>query len=96
MGCLFEYWCYHTYSSIGATIPYLQHSTVNHSLEFVNRTDGTHTQNIESDWSRVKKQFKSMKGVNSKQLPSYLERYGATYEDAFNSILRDISLQYVV
>ena len=36
------------YASIAATIPHLQHKTVNHSLEYVNRTDCTHTQNIES------------------------------------------------
>ena len=44
----------------------------------------------------------TMKGVHSHQLASYLdefmwrERYGRTNEEAFNSILRDISLQYVV
>lgn len=43
-----------------------------------------------------------MKGVHSHQLPSYLdefmwrERYGATREQTFDSILVDISLQYVV
>ena len=43
-----------------------------------------------------------LKGVNSLQLPTYLdefmwrERYGSASEDAFNSVLRDISLQYVV
>ena len=52
-----------------------------------------------SYWNRV---FKTMKGVHSHQLPSYLdefmwrERYGATREQAFDSILVDISLQYVV
>ena len=82
----------------------MQHQTVNHSLEFVNRTDidGTHTQNIESYWSWVKKRFKSMKGVHSDQLPTYLdkfmwrERHGPTNQVAFDSILRDISLQYAV
>ena len=75
---------------------------VNHSVEFVNPTTGVHTQHIESYWNRVKKRLKSMKGVNSLQLPSYLdefmwrERYGSTSQEAFNSVLRDISLQYVV
>ena len=90
------------YSRISRDIPHVQHATVNHTLEFVNRTNGVHTQNIESYWNRVKKKFKTMKGVHSHQLASYLdefmwrERYGRTNEEAFNSILRDISLQYVV
>lgn len=90
------------YSRIATQFPHLQHHTVNHSVEFVNRTTGVHTQHIESYWNRVKKRFKSMKGVNSLQLPSYLdefmwrERYGSTSQEAFNSVLRDISLQYVV
>ena len=81
---------------------HVQHATVNHTIEFVNRTNGVHTQNIESYWNRVKKKFKTMKGVHSHQLARYLdefmwqERYGRTNEEAFNSILRDISLQYVV
>ena len=91
-----------SYSQIATRFPHLQHHTVNHSVEFVNPTTGVHTQHIESYWNRVKKRFKSMKGVNSLQLPSYLdefmwrERYGSTSQEAFNSVLRDISLQYIV
>lgn len=83
------------YSRIDREIPHLQHQTVNHS---VNPT-GVHTQN---DWNRVKKKLKTMKGVHSRQLPSYLdefmwrERYGTTSEQAFDSMLSDISVQYVV
>ena len=82
--------------------PHLQHHTVNHSVEFVSRTTDVHTQNIESYWNRVKKRFKSMKGVHSHQLASYLdefmwrERYGTSSQQAFDSILLDISLQYRV
>ena len=89
------------YSRISRDIPHLQHATVNHSVEFVNRTSGVHTRNIESYWNRVKK-FKSMKGVHSHQLASYLdefmwrERYGTTSQQAFDSILLDISLQFRV
>ena len=90
------------YSRISRDIPHLQHHTVNHSVEFVSRTTGVHTQNIESYWNRVKKRFKSMKGVHSHQLASYLdefmwrERYGTSSQQAFDSILLDISLQYRV
>ena len=35
------------YASIAATIPHLQHKTVNHSLEFVNRTDTEHRKLLE-------------------------------------------------
>ena len=68
-------------------------STVNHSVEFVNPTHGVHTQNIERYRNRVKKKFKTMKGVHSHQLPSYLdefmwrERYGTSSEQAFDSII---------
>ena len=72
------------YSRISRDIPHLQ-------LEFVNRTDGVPTQNIESYWNRVKKKFKTMKGVDSHQLPSYLDefmwwvRYRTNSEQAFDS-----------
>ena len=43
-----------------------------------------------------------MRGVDSNQLPSYLdefmwmERYGKTREERFDNIIRDISQQYPV
>ena len=37
------------------------HSTVNHSVEFV-APSGTHSQNIQSCWCRVKMKLKRMKG----------------------------------
>ena len=51
------------------------HSTVNHSLHFVDPVTGTHTQNIESYWSRTKKKLKQMKGCHKHQLPSYLDEF---------------------
>ena len=36
---------------------------------------GTHTQNVESYWNRVKQKFKRMKGCHGHQLPSYLDDF---------------------
>ena len=49
------------------------HATVNHSLHFVDPATGTHTQNIESYWGRVKRRIKNMKGCRASELPSYLD-----------------------
>ena len=46
------------------------HGVVNHSLEFVNRATGVHTQNIESYWNRVKIKLKRMRGCHEHQLAS--------------------------
>ncbi len=50
-------------------------STVNHSVTFVDPVTGTHTQHVESYWNRCKTKFKRMKGVDSNQLPSYLDEF---------------------
>jgi len=77
-----------------------QHSTVNHSITFVDPTTGTHTQNVESYWNRVKTKFKRMKGVHEGMLSSYLdefmwrERHGQTGSVAMQNICRDIALRY--
>ena len=47
--------------------------TVNHTLNFVDPTNGTHTQNVESYWNRVKTKFKRMKGVHESMLGSYMD-----------------------
>ena len=63
----------------------------------IRSTSGVHIQNIENYQKEVKK-FKTLSGVHSHQLASYLdefmwrERYGTTSEQAFDSILRDISV----
>ena len=78
------------------------HSTVNHSVNFVDPATGVHTQNVESYWNRVKRRFKAMMGVGSTQLPSYLdefmwrERWGKTKDEAFASLMTDIASQYPV
>jgi hypothetical protein len=45
---------------------------VNHSIYFVDPTNGNHTQNIESYWGKVKLRVKKMKGVLGDKIPSYL------------------------
>ena len=77
-----------------ATLPNVaSHSTVNHSITFINPVTGTHTQNIESHWNRIKTKFKRMKGCHANQLPSYLdefmwrERHGATRRVEFQNIM---------
>ena len=88
------------YNSVAQLPNVASHSTVNHSLNFVDPTTGVHTQNIESYWNRVKRKFKAMKGVSELQLPSYLdeflwrERHGNTKREAFTNIIRDIANQY--
>ena len=87
------------YSRIN-TLPGITHSTVNHSLHFVDPSTGTHTQNVESYWNRVKQKFKRMKGCHAHQVPSYLdefmwrERFGCDSFISFYNILDHISLQY--
>ena len=71
-----------SYSQIATRFPHLQHHTVNHSVEFVNRTTGVHTQLIESYWNRVKKRFKSMKGVNSNYQATWMNSCGGSDKEA--------------
>ena len=79
-----------------------QHSTVNHSITFVDPITGTHTQNIESYWNRVKTKFKRMKGVHEEMLPSYLdefmwrERHGRNARDSLFNLIGHIALKYPV
>ena len=78
------------------------HSTVNHSLTFVDPVTGTHTQHVESYWNRCKTKLKRMKGCVEHQIPSYLdefmwrERHRISRVLAFNNVLRDIAAQYPV
>ena len=73
------------------------HSTVNHSLHFVDPVTDTHTQHIKSYWNRVKVNFKRMRGCHADQAPSYLdefmwrERRGYDSFICFYNILRHIA-----
>ena len=46
------------YSQVSTLPTVASHSVVNHSLHFVDPTTGTHTQNVESYWSRAKVKLK--------------------------------------
>ena len=82
-----EWAAYSQISSTGYT-----HSTINHSLLFVDPITGTHTQHIESYWSRAKSKIKKIHGTTDNHLPEYLdeymwrERYGRTGKEAYESI----------
>ena len=90
------------YSQVGSLPNVGSHSSVNHSLNFVDPATGVHTQNIESYWSSAKRKLKAMKGCHAHQLPSYLdehmwrERYGSDGCTAYSSITQDIRQQYPV
>ena len=56
------------YRRVGGIPGVAGHSTVNHSLNFVDPGTGTHTQNVESYWQRVKGKLKRMKGCHAEQL----------------------------
>ena len=64
-----------SYSRVQTLPNVTSHTTVNHSLHFVDPATGVHTQNVESYWARVKLKFKKMKGCHETQLPSYLDEF---------------------
>lgn len=76
---------------------HLEHATVNHHVNFVDPETGVHTQTIESCWARTKLKFKTMKGVSTDALPSYLDdrmwrdRWRKTTEDAFSNLCAHIA-----
>ena len=76
------------------------HSTVNHSLQFIDPGTGIHTQNVESYWNRVKGKFKRMKGVHEEMMSSHLdefmwcERHGPTTSTVLTNLYHDIFLRY--
>ena len=89
------------YSGVGNILS-VSHSTVNHSICFVDPVTGVHTQHVESYWNRVKTKLKRMKGCHAHQVTGYLdefmwrERYGSSKRLALNAIITDISQQYPV
>ena len=90
------------YNRVAALPGVAGHEVVNHSLHFVDPTTGVNTQTVESYWNRIKRKFKRMMGVSSRQLALHLdefmwrERYGKTAGEAFTNVCADISRQYPV
>jgi transposase-like protein len=66
-----------------------EHSTVNHSLNFIDPITGAHTQNIERLWREVKKSKKQYNGVPDDQIDSHIgefmwrTRAGVNLDNAF-------------
>ena len=90
-----EWAAYSRISAAGYT-----HSSVSHSLHFVDPITGTHTQHIESYWSRAKAKLKRMHGTCDDHLPEYLdefmwrERFGRTAKEAYDSMIGHITERY--
>lgn len=53
--------------------PIVPHSTMNHSLHFVDPAIGT--QHILCYWARAKYSIKGMKGYTAQEIPSYLDEF---------------------
>ncbi|KII63377.1 hypothetical protein RF11_01421 [Thelohanellus kitauei] len=71
------------YSRNSTETPRINHETVNHSVEFV-ATNGTHTQNIEWLWEKLKlKHMRISRGSSSNLLESHLREF--MYRSRFNS-----------
>ena len=76
------------------------HLTVNHSLNFVNPSNGAHTQSIESTWSQIKRMIRSSGVMNTSSdlFPTYLQEFlwrrKFKDKDHFESILDAIKDQY--
>jgi len=74
---------------------WLEHRTVNHSLNFVNPVDGTHTQAIESYWAKQKLRIKKMNGIQREKLPEYLVEFmwrDKVGDNAFNELINILKL----
>lgn len=73
------------------------HKTVNHSTNFVNPVDGTHTQNIERLWRDLKDVKKRYQGIPESEIESHVYEFlwrkscSVTYKNAFEEALNMLS-----
>ncbi|KCZ76961.1 hypothetical protein H311_02034, partial [Anncaliia algerae PRA109] len=66
------------------------HKTICHKYEFVNKTNGVHTQHIESYWNKQKNRIKKMMGCKGSVLQENLDMfvfYDLHQDDIYNSLL---------
>jgi transposase-like protein len=87
-----EWRSYRNLSAYGYT-----HLTVNHSRNFVNPVNGTHTQNIESEWSQLKRFLRSCGRNIAPHIDEYIAEfiYRRAHADCvFEQLLTDISHQF--
>ena len=87
------------YTSLANNHGYV-HRTVNHSENYV-AADGTHTNNIESYWSRLKIELRNKRGMNIDNLQLHLNEImyrdnRGREGDIFDLLIQDISTSYPV
>uniref|UniRef100_A0A0L8FFR9 ISXO2-like transposase domain-containing protein n=1 Tax=Octopus bimaculoides TaxID=37653 RepID=A0A0L8FFR9_OCTBM len=73
------------------------HFKVNHRENFVDPVTNVHTNSVECYWRNAKSRFKSMMGVHTNMIESYLdeflwrEKYGKTGDECFWNVLKHLS-----
>ena len=76
------------------------HKSVNHSLNFVDPTNGACTNKVESYWNVCKIKFKDIRGCGRMQIQGYIDEFMwrknncLTREEAFIKILKEIAKLY--
>ena len=72
-----DQWGGYMHGAIAAipVIPPYIHQSVNHTRDFMNPIDGTHTNHVENYWKNIKMKFKSMSGTYRELIPGYLDEH---------------------
>ena len=108
MGCIEKYIevgttiysdCWTAYKALDVN-PRFPHQTVNHSYNFVDPDNGTHTETVECMWREAKEKNKKMYGTHRDMLESYMAEFlwrafvKNKSIDSFETIMRHISEFY--